>query len=158
MGTLIAVTEQLREIKPEELESEETVETESSDKQELGRGRSRNKGWGKAPVPTPRNKTPSREGTSAKEMETTDTEAQKVVENQPFKAEDENFKQIENCDRDSLEEFVAKENEIIEEAKTSESNANVYIDLDGRWKLELDDNGLEDETDDRVLENEVKNI
>lgn len=80
LKTLTAVTEQLKEIKPEELESEDVVETESSDKPEVARGRSRNRGWGKAPVPTPRNKTPSREGTSSKDQaESSDMETQKVT-------------------------------------------------------------------------------
>ena len=54
--------------------------------------------------------------------------------------------QSDNYDRDSLEEFVAKEAEVTEE--TEKSRANAYIDIDGKWKLELEDNGLEEETND----------
>ena len=53
----------------------------------------------------------------------------------------------DNYDRDSLEEFVAKEAEVREETETK-SSANAYIDIDGKWKLELEDNGLEEETND----------
>ena len=53
----------------------------------------------------------------------------------------------DNYDRDSLEEFVAKEAEVREETETM-SSANAYIDIDGKWKLELEDNGLEEETND----------
>ena len=57
--------------------------------------------------------------------------------------------QCDNYDRDSLEEFVAKEAEVTEETeKLTKSSANAYVDTDGKWKLELEDNGLEEETND----------
>ena len=67
---------------------------------------------------------------------------------------EDNATQSDNVDRDSLEEFVTKEAEITEEEaeKLLGGKANVYIDIDGKWKLELDDNGLNDETDDHTEE------
>ena len=68
------------------------------------------------------------------------------AQERPTDDEDAKPLQSDNYDRDSLEEFVAKEAEVTEEAE--KSTANTYIDIDGKWKLELEDNGLEEETND----------
>ena len=81
-------------------------------------------------------------------------------ETQLYEEVKDNLEQSDSNDRDSLEEFVTKEAEITDEDATKllEAKANVYIDIDGKWKLELDDNGLEDETDDTAENCNIEDV
>ena len=63
--------------------------------------------------------------------------------------EEPDEKQTDNYDKDSLEEFVAKESEITKNTEyQSEWSAGVFVDSDGKVKLELENAGLEEDTED----------
>ena len=158
LKTLLNVTAQLKDAETQDaaVASEFNVTNVESE-----RGRSRARGWGKAPVPTPRSKTPSREvEPPVPEKRTMEEKVGQHCFNIPrfpdgifqdglLDREEPEEKQTDNYDKDSLEEFVAKESEITKNTEyQSEWSAGVFVDSDGKVKLELENDGLEEETDD----------
>ena len=166
LKTLLNVTAQLKEAETQDaaIASEFSVTNVESE-----RGRSRARGWGKAPVPTPRSKTPSREvEPPVPEKRTMEEKVRQHCFNIPrfpdgifqdglLDREEPEEKQTDNYDKDSLEEFVAKESEITKNTEyQSEWSAGVFVDSDGKVKLELENASLEEETDDHEEERKDK--